>query len=524
VLRLAEFLENRSLSRDETFLALNIIDRSFRALTRPLDFNQGAPIGFLEVQKAISVALGPSDQALRLFPLIGSIIALVMFFFLAREVVSPLAVPLAVGLFALIDPLLQYSASDKQYAIDVLMAVTAYWAAIRVGKSDRPGRDFALLAAIGGSAIWFSHASVFVMASIFLVLIASAVFRRNSAQLVGAIVATCVWLLSFGIFALTVLQNLEGIHRSLVQVPGAYSQSDVGSDALDEEGVLRTSLGSFRYITGVPHVLQVRHLDAGAVLALIATCFAAGGLILVARKSIARAAILGVPLILMLVAWVFHRYPLLGRTQLFLVPSYILFLAQGVAGGGTKTRQIWVRTALLAIAAAIVVAVATPAIGVASKFRPQENMKPVLNVLADEEDPRDTLLVYYTAQYGLRYYLDCRCAGERVERRRKTGLWPMRPGPGGADQWAQALLSVPPRLIVVGSPSSAPSDYSRTIKALKGRKRVWILLSGSTDVTDFERRRRLAEFDRHAVQRAAFQKGEGNSPAALYLYDFGTMP
>jgi Dolichyl-phosphate-mannose-protein mannosyltransferase len=519
-LRLTEFLGNRSLSRDETLLALNITDRSWSALLRTLDFNQGAPIGFLTVQKLVANIFGPSDQSLRLFPLIAAIVSVVMFFLLAREVVTPTAVPVAVGLFAVSDPLLQYSSSNKQYGIDVLVAVIAFWAWARVTDTDQPRRDFGLLAAVGAFSIWLSHASAFVMAGIFVVMIGTALARRNWPWLVGAVAASFAWLVSFGIFLVTSIQNLGGVQRSLVSLPGAYSDSDLASDALDAEGTLRSSLGAFRYIASVPHVLEYGTYDAGTVVALVATSVAGGGLLVVARRSPAKAVVLVAPLVLMLIAWGLHRYPLLARTQLFLVPGYFLFLAQGITSAITNARRIWTRVASLAIAGTIVLTVAAPAVGLSAKFRPQENMKPVLNFLAHEQRPRDTLFVYYTAQYGLRYYIECRCAGERVEAQRRAGLWPIRVGRGGADQWAQALLSVRPRIIVADYRGTAPSDFRRTIKALKGRRRVWVLLSGATDVTDSERRHLLAEFNRLGVQRAVFRSGEGDSSAVLYLYDF----
>jgi len=45
ILRVAEYLPNRSLWRDEASLALNITNRSlFELLSKPLDYNQGAPL------------------------------------------------------------------------------------------------------------------------------------------------------------------------------------------------------------------------------------------------------------------------------------------------------------------------------------------------------------------------------------------------------------------------------------------------------------------------------------------------
>lgn len=68
LLRLAQYLYNRSLWIDEAALALNIRDRSFSELFYPLDYAQAAPIGFLIVEKLFYQTLGHSEYVLRLFP------------------------------------------------------------------------------------------------------------------------------------------------------------------------------------------------------------------------------------------------------------------------------------------------------------------------------------------------------------------------------------------------------------------------------------------------------------------------
>src|SRR5690349_16373561 len=71
-LRIVPLAQNRNLWIDEAMLALNLVDRSPRQLLEPLDWNQGAPVGFLLMVKGTIAALGPGEWALRLVPFLGS--------------------------------------------------------------------------------------------------------------------------------------------------------------------------------------------------------------------------------------------------------------------------------------------------------------------------------------------------------------------------------------------------------------------------------------------------------------------
>src|SRR3712207_5804038 len=69
-LRLWQYAADTSLWTDELALAKGILALDLRALfPTPLPYNQVAPRGFLLAQKLVVTALGPSDYALRLFPL-----------------------------------------------------------------------------------------------------------------------------------------------------------------------------------------------------------------------------------------------------------------------------------------------------------------------------------------------------------------------------------------------------------------------------------------------------------------------
>ena len=121
--RLSQYIADRSLWLDEAKLALNIINRSFSGLAQPLDYDQGAPLGFLFVQKLLTLLLGNADYVLRIFPLICGLFSYWAIYALAKRIfVQRAAIIAAVILFAFSDRLIYYSSEVKQYSSDSLLA------------------------------------------------------------------------------------------------------------------------------------------------------------------------------------------------------------------------------------------------------------------------------------------------------------------------------------------------------------------------------------------------------------------
>src|SRR5438093_13203620 len=73
VLRVRQYLFDRSLWFDETLLSLNIIHRHLSELLGRLDSHQGAPVGFLMLSRLAVDAFGTSEYALRLVPFLAGV-------------------------------------------------------------------------------------------------------------------------------------------------------------------------------------------------------------------------------------------------------------------------------------------------------------------------------------------------------------------------------------------------------------------------------------------------------------------
>src|SRR6476661_1232083 len=114
LLRVRQYLTGRSLWSDEAMLALNIVNRNFSGLFKPLDYDQGSPIGFLLVEKIFSLPFGRSEYALRFFPLIVGIASIWLFYLLLKRTTKGAGLLAALALFIVNPRLVYYSSEVKQ--------------------------------------------------------------------------------------------------------------------------------------------------------------------------------------------------------------------------------------------------------------------------------------------------------------------------------------------------------------------------------------------------------------------------
>ncbi len=120
IIRLYYFLQNPYLYMDDCSLALNIIDRNFVDLFRPLLYTQKAPPLFLSLTFIFYKLFGISEYVFRIIPIVFSILSLFLFHKVCEKYLEKTySILFADFLFAINTNLIYYSHSFKQYSSDV---------------------------------------------------------------------------------------------------------------------------------------------------------------------------------------------------------------------------------------------------------------------------------------------------------------------------------------------------------------------------------------------------------------------
>jgi hypothetical protein len=511
-LRILEYVANRSLSIDEAYLALNLIEKSPTELIRALEFNQAAPIGFLEAEKLTITIYGHDEYALRLLPLLASLLAIVVFCRVAQKLLRPFAATAAVAAFALLDPLVYYSATAKQYAFDVAGAVVIL--ALALVLDCRPLRRFDLLALtlFGGILVWFSHASVFVLSGLGILLGIRLIGDRDWKRTPTLLAMISVWAASFTVEYLFSRSNLGGILGSFGAERGALLtpiQSDPSwfDRATDR---LRYSVGLEDTASGQP-ILGSLTPGVNRALTVLLLLVATVGFLSLLRRRPRIALLLATPPTFAVLASAQGQYPLVGRTLLFVLPSVALSIGEGAQVLiSATTRRTLTSVAAAIIASSFVMIAILPAIH-AFSHRTNEEMKQALTYLGKHHRRDDTLYISIQAQYAFAYYHLCGCSTFDAR-----AAWPFTTMSSGRDGRVHALETRSPKLKVEDSPPTQGA-VSGVTKSLIGRPRVWVLFA---DAADHQRKPLLDSLDRYGRRLRHFRaSGRSSIAASLYLYD-----
>ncbi|MGH9065070.1 MAG: hypothetical protein ACRD0L_14070 [Acidimicrobiales bacterium] len=322
-LRIEQLAAHRSLWPDEAMLAYNIVHRSFAGLLQPLAFQQGAPVGFLWAERASVLVLGNNEYALTVLPLLAGLASLVLVWYVASRLLSPLATAAAVALFAFSPPLVFYATEAKQYSVDVLctLVVVALGVGL-VSGGTFPRRRLAVFAVVGAVLVWCSHAAVLVGGAEAGLLVVRAAASRRWAAAGRTVAAAAVIAASAAVDYLVSLRHLG--HDTVLL---AYWASGFVPHPLSPASALHWVARAASGLMADPAGFSIVWLAVGA--------FVVGAAVLVRRRGWTAVALLVVLAAAFLGAWS-GKYPVESRLALFLVPVLLVGLAATLDLGGAR--------------------------------------------------------------------------------------------------------------------------------------------------------------------------------------------
>ena len=439
VIRLSQYLYNRSLWYDEVSVVLNIIHRSYGELLNSLDNQQAAPPLFLWLEKLNVQLWGNNEYALRMFPLIAGIIALISFYRFAKKYTSPVSATVAIALFATLRYTVYYTVEVKQYASDMMVAMLLMLILVPLrhrilGKSKTIWLSF-----LGSVFIWLSHPSIFVMGGIEVAYWLIAPRSKRLGLLLNRVPVYLTWLISFGLlYFLT-------ISKTIANTELANSWQGRYPDSIFDLSWFLDAFGRFFYrplgFMGIA--------DGFALVTFIIGCVA------FYRRNRTLLVTLIAPFVATLIASYLQKYPFRERLVLFLAPMGILIIAEGITWLVSQWQGKGRRKYVGLFGIFVLFMLTFPPFFSSANliFNPREvqEFRPVLEYVYSQQKPGDLLYVYRGGLNHFNYY-----------------------GPKYGYTEADYILGKQ----VLGKNNLTEEerqDYEGDLEQLRGKNRVWLL-------------------------------------------------
>jgi hypothetical protein len=478
ILRLRQYLTGRSLWSDEAMLALNIVSRNFSGLFKPLDYDQGSPVGFLLVEKIFSLPFGRNEYALRFFPVVVGIASIWLFYLLLKRTTSGAGLLAALALFVVNPRLVYYSSEVKQYIVDVFVTIGLLLLASHLFEERPQKRSFAWLALAGFLALWFSHPALFVLAGIGITLVIVYIRRRDTSSLRYSLGMGILWIANIILLYFLVLRDLGRNAYMYEYWRGAFMPLSPWNAMNWFKGMMG---GIIATQFGIPYFTFI-------VLVLLVI-----GWLILWLKNQEYAIAFALIFVVTLIASALRLYPFAERMVLFLIPIGLLLLGKTVEALSQnlqKQRVVSVLAALI-LSGYLVYGPLTISAGYFIKPKYFEHVRPFMQFLHDTWRPGDAMYIsngavaqfeYYAPIYGLK-------DASYISNSREV--------------------------------YKNPNEILEQLDTLKGESRVWVLLSHVYEKGDFNEK----DFILNDLNQMGEKKREFRVPGTsvyLYLYDLGS--
>ncbi len=393
-MRLWFYLYNRSMYRDEAALALNIVHRSFAGLFRPLANDQGAPVGFLLLEKIVVSLWGNNEYALRLVPLIASILTLPLLYWLCRQFLSQPFAVIALIVVALGEKQYDYSTETKQYSFDVLVTVALLLLAVKAIGNPLRGtagsrKGLLALAIAGTLAVWFSHPAIFVLGAIGVMAAMEWVIRDPRPRVLDLVGVAAAWIGSFALNYHFILHRLS--RNDYMQ--SFWAQADAFAPIPKSFNAVIWYKTQFFTMFESPGSMGFAGLSALVFVLGVAWLY---------RRWKSAALMVVLPILFALAASLVHKYPFRERLILFICPLIAIFIGAGFAYLFEARRKT---VGVIALVFLLI----TPLNKTRQYIRRpwlHTDMRKVMSLVAANRKPGDRVYIYAYCYYPYEYYED----------------------------------------------------------------------------------------------------------------------
>jgi hypothetical protein len=471
---------SKGLFRDDASLASSVLLRDERELlSKPLLDSQVAPIGYVLLTKELVRCFGTSETVLRMPALVASILTLVVYLILARQVLSAEGQVFGLALMAFSTPLVAFAARVKPYSSDVLVAVVLLSAGTWAMRRPPTLGSYLALAALGILSVVFSLPAIFMLGGVGLVLIVNSAATGRARESIGWAAVSTLWLAAFVVIYLL-------FHRQLSNtVMSTYFERDLAFAPFPPRSIseLKWYYNQFFILFQTP--VGVEFGDLAAVLYLF------GAYLIATKVSRGLLAMLIIPIILALAASALKKYPFTERLVLFTCPMLVTLVAAGFAGVSRTDASTRLLRALIAVVLLLYPSYMTLR-GLASGTYNTHDIKPSLDHLADQWQEGDVVYVHNGAEMLYNYYANILNYKNLREKPTLIGIDP-------SDQ-----LTVREYMAL----------YGKDLDRVQGHKRAWFpfVMSATKFVPIFE-----SILDGRGTQLDKFQ-GRGST---ILLYGLG---
>lgn len=392
LLLLTVFFYNRSLFLDSLNLARNIAEASFSELSRPLKYQQSAPLLFLYISKVSTLLFGISEYTLRLFPVISGL-ACLFFYKKTLERCLPLKyVLIGVLWLGTHSMFIRYATEFKQYITDAFVSIFLIWLALYLDKLTK--KNILYIGFLGAVSIWLSMPSIFVLFG--LVCYYFYLQYQSKSSLLPVFILGVWFLFNFLLEYFLILSpaihsdHMQNFHQNFFLQGALWKPESMQHDFGLLISMLRMSVGKSGLSIAVALIL---------IGASVYDFF-------INRKS--HGLLFVMPIVAMFGASLLGKYSLIERLMLFAMPIIFILILLGfqVVITKIKDKNAWLKYSMLGIIGLAFVAGFAETQGIKYVFEPlqiEDNRSSLIHI-GQHEKHKNSIVCTQLAFPAYSYY------------------------------------------------------------------------------------------------------------------------